>query len=93
MSVILSCLFIATLWSPAGKGLTSLSKVLATTNSEPGLAMRPTWKGLTSELFFVMCYYTFVTFPCSILGQVWYLTVLNTDLCPLSYYFTRSMAV
>ena len=27
----------------------------------------------------------FVTFPCGILGQVWYLIVSIPDLCPLSY--------
>ena len=59
--VIRSRLFIAALWSPAGKGLTS-------------------W------LLFVMFICTFVTFPCVILGQVWYLTVLIPDLCPLSYF-------
>ena len=59
--VMLSRLFIAALWSPAGKGLTS-------------------W------LLFVMFNCTFVTFPCGILGQVWYLMVLIPDLCPLSYF-------
>ena len=44
-------LFIAVLWSLAGKGPTS-------------------W------LFFAMSYCDFVTFPCGILGQVWYLIVL-----------------
>ena len=28
----------------------------------------------------------FVTFPCGILGQVWYLIVLIPDLCQLSYF-------
>ena len=28
----------------------------------------------------------FVTFPCGILGQVWYLSVSVTDLCRLSYF-------
>ena len=28
------------------------------------------------------------TFPFGILGQVWYLIVLITDLCPLSYFHT-----
>ena len=28
----------------------------------------------------------FVTFPCGILGQVWYLIVSIPDLCRLSYY-------
>ena len=30
-------------------------------------------------------YSTFVTFPCGILGQVWYLIVSFPDLCRLSY--------
>ena len=30
-------------------------------------------------------YCVFVTFPCCILGQVWYLIVLFPDLCCLSY--------
>ena len=58
---MLSCLFIAALWSPAGKGLTS-------------------W------LSFVMFNCVFVTFPCGIHGQVWYLIVLIPDLCHLSYF-------
>ena len=48
--VMFSCLFIAALWSPVGKGLTP-------------------W------LSFVIFYCVFVTFPCGILGQVWYLIV------------------
>ena len=28
----------------------------------------------------------FVTIPCGILGQVWYLIVSIPDLCPLSYF-------
>ena len=50
--VMLSRLFIAALWSPA-------------------------WKGLTSNC-------VFVTFPCGIQGQVWYLIVSIPDLC---YFF------
>ena len=53
--VILSRPFIAALWSPAGKGLTS-------------------WPS------FVMFNYVFDTFPCGILGQVWYLIVSIPDL-------------
>ena len=53
-------LFIAALWSPAGKGLTS-------------------WT------FFVMSNCDYVTFPCGILVQMWYLIVLIPDLCRLSY--------
>ena len=45
---MLSRLFIAALWPPAGKGLTS-------------------W------LLFVQFNCDFVTFPCGIMGQVWYL--------------------
>ena len=58
--VMLSRLFIAALWSPAGKGLIS-------------------W------LLYVMFNYVCVTFPCGILGQVWYLIVSIPDLCRLSY--------
>ena len=59
--VMLSRLFIAALWSPAGKELTS-------------------W------LLCVMSNCDFVTYPCGILGQMWYLIVLIPDLCRL-YYF------
>ena len=59
--VMLSRLFIAALWSPAGKGLTSL-------------------------LLFLMFNCVFVTFPCGILGKVWYLIVSIPDLCRLSYF-------
>ena len=37
-------------------------------------------------LLFVMSNCVFVTFPCGILGQVWYLIVSIPDLCPLSYF-------
>ena len=37
-------------------------------------------KGLTSWLLFVMFNFTFVPFPCGILGQVWYLIVSIPDL-------------
>ena len=43
-------------------------------------------KGLTSWLSFVMFNCIFVTFPCGILGQVWYLIVSIPDLCRLSYF-------
>ena len=59
---MLSRLFIAALWSPAGNGLTS-------------------W------LLFGMLNYVSVTFPCGILGQVWYLIVSIPDLCRLSYFY------
>ena len=62
MFVMLRHLFIAALWSPAGKGLTF-------------------W------LLFVMFNCVFVTFPCGILGQVWYSIVLIPDLCRLSYFY------
>ena len=32
-------------------------------------------------------YFIFVTFPCGILGQVWYLIVSFQDLCLLSYLY------
>ena len=60
-------LFIAALWSPAGKVLAS-------------------W------LLFVM-FNCFVTFPCGILGQLWYLVVSIPDLCRLSYFLTMSQCV
>ena len=31
-------------------------------------------------------YYIFVTFPCGILSQVWYLIVSIPDLCTLTYF-------
>ena len=58
--VMLSRLFIAALWSPAGKGLTP-------------------W------LLFVMSNCYFVTFPCGVLGRVWYSIVLILDICRISY--------
>ena len=58
--VMLSRLFIAAVWSPAAKGLTS-------------------W------LLFVMFNCVFITFPCGILGQMWYLIVSFPDLCRLPY--------
>ena len=63
MFLMLSRLFVAALWSHAGKGLTS-------------------W------LLLVMII-VFVTFPCGILGQVWYLIALFPDLYRL-FYFDRS---
>ena len=59
--IVLSRLFIAVLWSPAGKELTS-------------------W------LLFVMFNCIFVTFPCGMLGQVWYLIVSIPDHCRLSNF-------
>ena len=43
-------------------------------------------KGLTSWLLFVIFNCVFVTFPCGILGQEWYLFVSIPDLCCLSYF-------
>ena len=59
--IMLSRLFIAALWSPAGKGLTSLA--------------------LVGDVYCI-----FVTFPCGILGQVWYLILSFPNLCCLSYF-------
>ena len=52
----------------------------------------PAGKGLTSWLLFVMFNCGFVTFPCGILGQVWYMIVSIPDLCHLSY-FARLIAM
>ena len=46
----------------------------------------PAGKMPTSWFSFVMLNYVFVTFPCGILGQVWYLILPIPDLCPLSYF-------
>ena len=43
-------------------------------------------KGLTSWLSFVMFNCVFVTFPCGMLVQVWYLFVSIPDHCCLSYF-------
>ena len=43
-------------------------------------------KGLTSWLLFVMFNCVFVTFPCGILGQVWYLILSIPYLCCLSNF-------
>ena len=43
-------------------------------------------KGLTFRLL-LMFFCIFVTFPCCILGQVWYLIVSFPDLCRLSYFY------
>ena len=48
----------------------------------------PAGKGLTSCLSFLVLHCVFVTFLFGILGQVWYLLVLITDLCRLSYFHT-----
>ena len=46
----------------------------------------PAGKGLTSRLLFVMFNCVFATFPCGILGQVWYLIVSILDLCRRSFF-------
>ena len=41
-------------------------------------------------------YYIFVTFPCGILGQVWYLIVLIPDICllfHLEFFFWKSVSI
>ena len=35
---------------------------------------------------YMRCFLVFVTFPCGVLGQVWYLIVLIPDLCFLTYF-------
>ena len=62
---MLSRLFIAAMWSPAKKGLTS-------------------W------LLFVRFNCVFVTLPCGLLGQLWYLIVSVSDLCRLSYFAIKN---
>ena len=44
----------------------------------------PAGKGLTSWLLFEMFNCIFITFPCGILGQVWYLIVSFPDLWRIS---------
>ena len=61
LSAMLSRLFVAELWPPAGK--------------------RPNLLAL-----FVLFSCVFVTFPCGVLGQVWYLVVLIPDICLLPYF-------
>ena len=46
-------------------------------------------KGLRAGLLALLCvvfYYVFVTFPCGVLGRVWYLVVCISDLCLLTYF-------
>ena len=45
-----------------------------------------------ADLLFVMFNCVFVTFPCGILAQVWYLIELIPDLCHLSYFYVNSSA-
>ena len=58
VSIMLSCIFIATLWERAGL-LTLLCTIIS-------------------------C--VFVTFPCGVLGQVWYLIVLIPYVCRIPYF-------
>ena len=46
-----------------------------------------------ADLLALVCnvYCFFVTFPCDILGQVWYLIVSIPDLCYLSYFHTQTL--
>ena len=46
----------------------------------------PAGKGMTCWLLFVIFKCDFVTFPCGIVGQAWYLIVSVSDLCHLSYF-------
>ena len=43
------------------------------------------WERADLFAVFVMFYGVFVTFPCGILGQMWYM-ILIPDLCLLSYF-------
>ena len=54
--------------------------------------MSPAGKGMASWLLFVMFTFVFVTFPCGILGQVWYLIISIPDLSRLSYFEIASVA-
>ena len=114
---MLSHLFIAALWSPAGKGLTSLLLFVMSglENSTRPLVFTSASGCRASENFYIssendffpmyvnsfcdagqvpivryfeawMFNCVFVTFPCGILGQVWYLIVSIPDLCRLSYF-------
>ena len=38
-------------------------------------------------ILYVMFYCVFVTFPCGVLSQVWYLIALIPDLCLLTYFY------
>ena len=58
----------------------------------------PAGKELTSLLVFVMFNCTFVTFSCSILGQMWYMIVSILDFCPfltllIIFFFTVQVCV
>ena len=53
----------------------------------------PAGKGLASWLSFVMFTCVCVTFPCGILGQVWYLIVSISDLCRLSNFEVNGISL
>ena len=44
-------------------------------------------------LLYVMFSCVFVTFPCGVLGQVWYLIVSIPDLCLLPYFIIKAADV
>ena len=44
------------------------------------------WERADPLAFVYGVYCVFVTLPCGILGQVWYLIVLFPDVCRLSYF-------
>ena len=48
-------------------------------------------KRLTYWLSFVMFNCVFLTFPCGIFVQVWYLIVSIPDLCRLYYFFNAAL--
>ena len=51
----------------------------------------PAEKGLIYWVSFVMLNCVFVTFPCGILGQVWFLIVSIHGRCHLSYLYIMPM--
>ena len=53
----------------------------------------PAGNGMASHLSFVMFNCVFVTFPCGILGQVWYLIVLIPDLSLLFYMYHQTTVI
>ena len=53
----------------------------------------PAGKELTSWLSFAALNCVFVTFPCDILGQVWYLIASIPDLWPLSYFHPATRSI
>ena len=41
-------------------------------------------------IMYVMFYCVFVTFPCGVPGQVWYLIVSIPDICLLPYFYNKT---